>query len=173
MLTMIVMISIGAIERSPTGAGWCHLSPNSQLITWILPLILTLLWNTFFYFLILRVVWKKVNQVASGTQKAMMRLQLSGRLSFLLIVFFVCWIFDLINHSITYFSDKQPPSWMIYLQDFFSPAQGFFNAILYGLTNQDFTFDFQERLLACCGRNSSNGENMYTVVKYSKIQTEE
>ena len=60
------------------------------------------------------------------------------RLLLYLVVFFVCSIWGLVNRilQMTNTSTHQPPEQMEAMEAFFSPLQGFLNAIVYGLNVQ-------------------------------------
>jgi len=153
---MIAMVSGGDFEKGKNG-GWCHLARDFEIGVWILPLILTMLWNFIFYILILYIAFSVLRKIKAPSQ---IKMRLIRKLSFLLLVFLLCWVFDLYNHMSTYFFNAEPPEWMYYLQDFFSPSQGFFNAIIYGLTNQEF----KKAFTSCMRRRNSS-------FKYERIQT--
>jgi len=69
-----------------------------------------------------------------------MKKKIRKRLLLYLVVFFLCSVWGLINRiwqiSIAI---HRPPAYMTGLEAFFSPLQGFLNALVYGLNNQVLT----------------------------------
>jgi len=62
------------------------------------------------------------------------------KLSLYLVVFIVCWIWDIAYHiySAIWKNDYCSGYWLAILQKFFTPLQGFLNLWVYGLGNNMF-----------------------------------
>eukprot|EP01132_Coremiostelium_polycephalum_P004936 gene4936-6153_t len=122
------------IQKNPN-TGWCSIDPSYQLYFWVFPLLLSILWNLLCYILI----YHKFKQILSygiyGSRSQELKRYIARKLTFYLVAFIVCWAPDLINHSVFFINKSCPPFWMWLLQDFFSPAQGFLNCMVYALTN--------------------------------------
>lgn len=66
-----------------------------------------------------------------------MELKIRKRLLLYLVVFFVCSVWGLINRILQIvYKSHRPPMAMEGMESFFSPLQGFLNAIVYGLNHQ-------------------------------------
>ncbi|KYQ89984.1 hypothetical protein DLAC_11729 [Tieghemostelium lacteum] len=125
------------IKRSPE-TGWCSITGAYQLYFWIIPLFLSFLWNLICYI----IIYHKFKGILSfgiyGRRSVSLHRVISRKLTFYLLAFLLCWVFDLINHSVYYFLSKCPPFTLMVLQNLFSPLQGTANFIVYSITNKMF-----------------------------------
>jgi len=129
---MIAFLVIGKhITRAPF-TSWCDLSTTYEWIFWFTPLILSLIINLVFYVLIVR-SFRKTYTTQRKFESRVLR-----RLSYYLISFCLCWIWDIINHIILTVSPECNIYPLLILQVIFAPLQGFLNFIVYGISNQMF-----------------------------------
>ncbi|EGG17666.1 cAMP receptor-like protein [Cavenderia fasciculata] len=132
-LISITIFASGHFIVKADQIGWCTITPKFQFFFWVLPLVISVLWNLLCYVLI----YKKFNQILSfgvfGSKSHQLKRHVSKKLTLYLAAFLVCWLPDLINHTIFYVG-ACPPFVMWVLQDLFSPLQGFLNFVVYVLT---------------------------------------
>lgn len=134
--TLFGQPSMGNTERP-----WCWISSKTETTAWslsgsleqlvffYLPLIVLFTYNMGIY----AFLFNRVGRVLSPT----MQNKVIKRLLSYLLVFVLCAIWGLINRiwqmSV---ASHQPPHAMEGLESFFSPLQGFMNALVYGLNDQ-------------------------------------
>jgi len=111
-------------------APWCNLKGEYEWGLWLGPMILSLLLN---FVLFLMVLYSIRRKQSTSIQKRVEAVAIK-RLSLYLLVFVLCWIWNVIDRIITEIKPgcEVLPIWV--LQDFFSPLQGFLNFIVYGLS---------------------------------------
>ena len=89
-------------------------------------MILTVFINLIFYILII-IKFQRHKKVYN----------IKRQLSFYLLAFVLCWIWDIVDHIIQPYCTLY---WLWILQDFFSPLQGFLNFVVYGLSTRLVTW---------------------------------
>jgi len=145
--SIIVVISLAAQSIIYSDQGWCHSTEAYEIALWFAPIGFTVLWNLFFYVLIIYQIWKVRKTMIAPThaneQRAnSMQLKLAFKLASLLLVFVVCWGFDFWNHLAQYLWNSCTTPVLYFLQDLFSPLQGFLNSIVYGLSTKELRRSF-------------------------------
>jgi len=143
-ILIIVLAAGGKVQ--PSDQNWCHLEMTYEIIFWILPMALAVIWNIVFYFLIVRSIYSVFEKklAVSANQEALIKQEAVKKLSLLLIVFILCWAVDMFNHIAEYFFHYCPPDWAFVLQDVLAPLQGLLNSWVYGYSNNEFSTTFKK-----------------------------
>jgi len=146
---ILCTILIGGHNIIPGEQHWCHLKKDFEISFWFIPLVVAMLWNLCFYLVIIKHVRDMLRPVASSNNRPAAseaihyQLLLIRKLSFLMLVFVLCWTPDFFNHIRQYFFQSDCPSQpLLILQDLFSPLQGFLNSLVYGFANKEFRMTF-------------------------------
>eukprot|EP01112_Ceratiomyxa_fruticulosa_P020579 TRINITY_DN7051_c0_g1_i1.p1 TRINITY_DN7051_c0_g1~~TRINITY_DN7051_c0_g1_i1.p1 ORF type:complete len:307 (-),score=9.09 TRINITY_DN7051_c0_g1_i1:150-1070(-) len=150
----LVLIGGKFIEVEPD-THWCHPDPIAKWLLWFTPLVGSFLCNSLFYFLSIRRF--KVESVdvensrdiailARNVRQKKLQWKIKKRLTLYLLVFALCWIWDVVNQILRGFN-IEPPYILVLLQSIFSPMQGFLNFLVYGMNSRMFKS-------SCCGRET-------------------
>jgi len=151
---LLVLISLFSNSIEESEQGWCHAKRDYELLFWFSPMIITLIWNMIFYAMISRQIWVVFSAVKKvGEQGLKTELKVALKLSTLLLVIVVCWMFDVWNHSSKYFLNICPNEILYVLQDMMTPFQGFLNSIVYGLSTKELKSSFFT-MVSCCHKKA-------------------
>jgi len=124
------------IEQKPNQF-WCSIRSDFVWIFWFSPMVATFIWNSVFY-AIIYYKFRQIKKLRALTQShKKLETQLVKKISLFLLVFLLCWIWDIIDHILTAIKPACELYWLWILQDFFSPLQGFLNFLVYTLGYQD------------------------------------
>lgn len=140
-LSLGVNLGLGSLDTTfERGELWCWIGGSyswARLATFYAPLLLVLVLNLLFY---VRIYF------AMRLRPDMAHVHLNSRLALYLSVFFCVRVWGLVNRAQNYVSPQQPIFSLYLMHAIFSPLQGFFNALVYGL-NQSVRQHFQQ---VCC-----------------------
>lgn len=126
----IIVLSTGMIVKETGPSTWCTNTVLGHWLFWYGPLILSFLWNAVAYTLIILHY--------HGSDKKRMKKNVKLRVSLYLLVFFTCWIWDMVGFIIEQSSGHPPPLWIKLLTSAFMPLQGFLNFLVYGISSRMF-----------------------------------
>ncbi|GAM20301.1 hypothetical protein SAMD00019534_034760, partial [Acytostelium subglobosum LB1] len=129
------------ITQDENGCSRCSINAQYQLYLWVIPLIVSFVWNLLCYILIYRKFSRILTFGAFGHSSKPLKNHVAKKLTLYLGVFLLCWIWDVINHTVFLFRGVCPPFWLWILQDVMSPSQGFFNFLVYAFANIKVNFD--------------------------------
>lgn len=81
----------------------CDLKMGAEWGLWFAPMIISVLINIIFYFLILRTVQSRRANAISSTFASRRKMENNAvkKISFYLLAFVICWIWDIIGHIVT------------------------------------------------------------------------
>lgn len=127
-----ILLGAGMITKDG-GNAWCSNTVLGHWLFWYLPLLLSFLWNAVAYTLILLHYHR-----GGGPDRTKMKDKIKLRVSLYLFVFFICWIWDIVNFSYEQITHKSSPYWLELLTSAFLPLQGFLNFLVYGLSSRMF-----------------------------------
>ena len=116
-----------------TPSGWCDLAPVFEWTFWFGPLLFATLFNMFIFAAVLWKLWRMRSVLSSDVSRATRRHVFN--VSLYLVVFFVCWIWDLLDHVLGSLGVCQVELELFYLQSFFIPFQGALNCLIYTFWN--------------------------------------
>jgi hypothetical protein len=103
---------------------------------WFGPLLLTMLFNVVVYILCFIQARKRVSNALSATAKerhSKTSIYAFRKISLFILVSFIVWTPDLVNHVIQMIPGSCEVYWLWVLQSMLSPLQGFLNFIVYAL----------------------------------------
>ncbi|KAK5581352.1 hypothetical protein RB653_001384 [Dictyostelium firmibasis] len=131
--------------------GWCEVAKPMELSLWFLPLFLCLLVCSIYYFRLRRLFRSKFEyRLQINDRLKQLDATISRRLTLYIVVFVICWLPDVIQHFISFFS-KCTFFPLLILQNILTPSQGFWNFWIYSYTNKIARFsnsnDENKRLL--------------------------
>jgi len=124
----VILVSAGMITKE--GGPWCTNTILGHWLFWYGPLILSFAWNTIAYTLIILHY--------RGADRKRMKKKIKLRVSLYLLVFFVCWVWDMVGFIIQQVAHHPPPLWIELLTSGFMPLQGFLNFLVYGISSRMF-----------------------------------
>eukprot|EP00002_Diphylleia_rotans_P031888 TRINITY_DN6646_c0_g1_i1.p1 TRINITY_DN6646_c0_g1~~TRINITY_DN6646_c0_g1_i1.p1 ORF type:complete len:361 (+),score=70.40 TRINITY_DN6646_c0_g1_i1:51-1133(+) len=143
------------VEYHDMGPNWCWIGFEGNDIRFALsfgPAIALLLATVVFYVLTMTKILRMSRDAEIESRKYVPQMQasinakaqtyrnigarVSSRLSLYVAVFFVCWIWSLVNRIYAAIYNAEPPYFLFAMQAWFSPLQGLFNAIIYGNNKQ-------------------------------------
>eukprot|EP01091_Cochliopodium_minus_P006996 TRINITY_DN1693_c8_g1_i1.p1 TRINITY_DN1693_c8_g1~~TRINITY_DN1693_c8_g1_i1.p1 ORF type:complete len:307 (-),score=61.33 TRINITY_DN1693_c8_g1_i1:55-975(-) len=165
-LIVILIFTTGGFKVSDQN--WCTLPGVYEYLYWFGPLSISFLTNIVLYILILN----KVKKLSLQN----FRVSIIRRILLYLIVFFICWVWDFVDHIMSSFKCDYFPFFI--LEVFFSPLQGLLNAIVYGVsksreTNQStFVVNESESELDI-NVNENSEEKKLILIKYGTSESEE
>lgn len=127
-------VLLGANMITQTGgSSWCSNTSLGHWLFWYSPLLFSFTWNAIAYTLIL------LHYRRDGPDRSKMKDKIKLRISLYLFVFFICWIWDVINFSYEQSSSHHTsPNWLKLLTSAFMPLQGFLNFLVYGISSRMF-----------------------------------
>jgi len=111
---------------------WCSNNTLGHWLFWYTPLLLNFAFNIVAYTLILRHY-----RGATHTAQMGMKAKIKVRITLYLFVFFVCWIWDVVNFLVEQTAHSSP-FWLELLTSTFMPLQGFLNFLVYGVSSRMF-----------------------------------
>jgi len=117
---------------------WCHVSDSTVWYFWFVPLILSMVISLTLYILTLY----RYRQIKSGQIAISMKashLLIQKRISFFVLTFCFCWLWDIVQHLIPYDEDR-PILAIAIVHAMFVPLQGFLNCLLYGFSSNLINF---------------------------------
>jgi len=129
-------ISIGLLASDnykKVDGGWCEPKRPYQYIVWDFFLFIAFVWNAFFYTLISFCMVYRHKKFGRGIKTGYC-FRMQGRLTLFLLVYIVCWLPSLISHLALLGDCKI--FWILILKNCLAPSQGFFNCIVYSLSNR-------------------------------------
>lgn len=129
------IILLAADWYQKTESGWCHPKEPYLFIFWELPMIISFFVNIFLYGIIAFYVQRR-SRKHRGT-KNHLSAKIQHRLALFVLVYAVCWAPNVASHIETYIAPHCWLFWLGLIQNAFSPAQGFLNCVVYGLSNQE------------------------------------
>ncbi|PRP77664.1 hypothetical protein PROFUN_00525 [Planoprotostelium fungivorum] len=123
------------VQMAPQGGHsmWCHVNPREVWYFWFIPLILSMVISIVLYALTL----SRYYQIRSGQITISIKashFNIQKRISFFILTFIFCWLWDIIQHVIPYDEDK-PIFAIAIVHAIFVPLQGFLNCLLYGFSS--------------------------------------
>jgi hypothetical protein len=137
--TVLVTGNMFALEEQ---SGWCHLQPFAMWALWFAPLIVSFLFNAVLYLLIIIRYYNPPNSSSLSylnERQRKVQQKIKKRITLYLFVFFLCWIWDLINNIISFIHPHMGIYWLWVLQSLFFPLQGFLNFLVYGVSSRMFS----------------------------------
>lgn len=129
-----ILVATGMIVKGED-SGWCSNTVMGHWLFWYIPLFLSFLWNAIAYTLILL----HYRGGASQADRRGMKKKIQIRVSLYLFVFFICWIWDIINFA-TQQIHGSSPFWLQLLTSAFLPLQGDYS-LLFLSSSRQFYFD--------------------------------
>ncbi|KAN0047305.1 hypothetical protein ACTA71_001687 [Dictyostelium dimigraforme] len=147
-ISMVITMTNSIIVNSES---WCEVRKPMELSLWFLPLFLCLLICSVYYFRLRRLFRSKFEyRLQINDRLKQLDATISRRLTLYILVFVICWLPDVIQHFISFFSDCTFFPLLI-LQNILTPSQGFWNFWIYSYTNKIARFtpsnDENKRLL--------------------------
>jgi len=144
---MTVILVAGHFVVIENDYKWCHPTTMAKWFLWEAPLCIAFMCNSVFYFMSIRrfKVDNHINRESSrSTRQKKLQWKIKKRLTLYLLVFLVCWIWDVVNKILEAIGIT-PPFWLSILQSTFSPLQGFLNFLVYGLSSRMFKGCFSDK----------------------------
>jgi len=125
----VLLVSLGMITHSSSDE-WCSNTTMGHWLFWYGPLLFSFAFNAIAYALI-------ILHYRGTSKDKRMKNKIKLRVTLYLFVFFICWIWDLVNFTI---NQVHPPSpiWLSMLTSTFMPLQGFLNFLVYGVSSRMF-----------------------------------
>ncbi|KAM9991831.1 hypothetical protein ACTFIZ_012499 [Dictyostelium cf. discoideum] len=147
-ISMVITMTNSIVVNSD---GWCEVAKPMELSLWFLPLFLCLLVCSIYYFRLRRLFRSKFEyRLQINDRLKQLDSTISRRLTLYIVVFVICWLPDVIQHFISFFS-KCTFFPLLILQNILTPSQGFWNFWIYSYTNKIARFtpsnDENKRLL--------------------------
>eukprot|EP01111_Echinosteliopsis_oligospora_P011876 TRINITY_DN4013_c0_g1_i1.p1 TRINITY_DN4013_c0_g1~~TRINITY_DN4013_c0_g1_i1.p1 ORF type:complete len:340 (-),score=48.69 TRINITY_DN4013_c0_g1_i1:33-1052(-) len=120
-----------------TAQGWCTVKNPAHFEFWYLPLTALFAWNLVAYIAIIikfRSVF--INIIGASGRTQQLQTKMYKRLSLYVLTFLLCWVWDMIDAILVqFFPTCGYVPFIEYMQVFFTPSQGFFNFLVYTITN--------------------------------------
>ncbi|EGC29636.1 hypothetical protein DICPUDRAFT_158756 [Dictyostelium purpureum] len=134
-LTISLVITLtNSIVIDPTG--WCEVKKPMEFSLWFLPLFLCLVVCSIYYIRLRKLFRSKFEyRLQINDRLKQLDSTISRRLTLYIIVFIICWLPDVIQHFISFFSTCTFFPLLI-LQNILTPSQGFWNFWVYSFTNK-------------------------------------
>lgn len=169
---VVVMIAGNFVYKSPN-TGLCYPSEPWHIILWFIPIIISFAWMLLCYTGIfykvcrsgansgrhsLNVALDPVRQPSEDAEAVLLvskdddkRVQFRHvviRFSFYILVFFVCWFFDVITYFILFFNDNCNVYAFTFGYTLFRNLQGMLDCLVYGMTNLKIRQRFTHSILS-------------------------
>lgn len=118
---IFIAILLGAdMITKINGSSWCSNTVLGHWLFWYTPLLACFTWNAIAYTLILF----HYRNMGVGGDRTKMKDKIKLRISLYLFVFFICWIWDIVNFSYEQITHGPSPNWLQLLTSAFLPLQG-------------------------------------------------
>jgi hypothetical protein len=156
--TSFVLMVVVAFSGGYGDAGlWCWIMPTHPLVQFFCYYLILILAFAFQATILFSVVLHVRSDPSSAASASKVTFRL---LSYLMVFFLVrCWsVFDRINDAA---SGGQPVFALSVLHSFFSPLQGFCNAIVYGLITASVSDEWRNLLKKRCCRSAAEHDILY------------
>eukprot|EP01116_Phalansterium_solitarium_P024411 TRINITY_DN894_c0_g1_i1.p2 TRINITY_DN894_c0_g1~~TRINITY_DN894_c0_g1_i1.p2 ORF type:complete len:315 (+),score=57.06 TRINITY_DN894_c0_g1_i1:124-1068(+) len=134
---------------------WCSSPPVLEWLFWFTPLLLSLCFNLVMYSLILHKFRRNRQLLVQAQPKPKVGNLIWTRITLYILVFIICWVWDVVDHVLSYVYPDCHVYILWTLQTIFSPLQGFLNFLVYG---------YSSNLLSCCRPKSNKFGSMYSPI---------
>jgi len=127
----IFFISLAAGAIQPSQLGICFPNYKWRLYSWFIPNAVIFISIAIFYLLTFLRIRRNPAYMAISQRFGLWR-----RLSFYLLVIFICWFCNFLAFFI--FRENCTPAWVSLAYAMLLQLQGFFDAVIYGVSNKEF-----------------------------------